>query len=72
MPWGVVIYGDEERNHDQLSIPVVPRSEVIDEIINTVIHNAHPTHDGAWALANLEVTLAILESSRTQKEITLK
>jgi phthalate 4,5-cis-dihydrodiol dehydrogenase len=72
MPWGVVIYGDEERNHDQLSIPVVPRSEVIDEIINTVNHNTYPIHDGAWALANLEVTLAILESSRTQKEITLK
>lgn len=72
MPWGVAIYSNDEHLENRLNIPLVPRSEVIDEIVNAIYYNVPPTHDGNWALANLEVSLAILESAKNREEITLK
>jgi phthalate 4,5-cis-dihydrodiol dehydrogenase len=72
MPWGVTIYSNNEHFEDRLSTPSVPRSEVIDELINAICFNVPPTHDGNWALANLEVSLAILESAKNSEEINLK
>jgi len=37
-----------------------------------VIEGRAPLHDGAWALATTEVCLAILESARERREITLR
>ena len=72
MPWGVAIYNNGEYIEDRLSKPPVPRSEVIDEITDAIFYNILPTHDGNWALANLEVSLAILESAKNKVEINLK
>ena len=72
MPWGVAIYSNDEHIENRLSPPIVPRSEVVDEVINAIFYNVPPTHDGNWALANLEVSLAILESAKNRKEISLK
>ena len=72
MPWGVAIYNNDEYIEDTLSPPSVPRSEVIDEITDAICYNISPTHDGNWALANLEVSLAILESAKNKSEISLK
>jgi phthalate 4,5-cis-dihydrodiol dehydrogenase len=72
MPWGVAIYSNDEHLENRLNVPLVPRSEVIDEIVNAIYYNVPPTHDGNWALANLEVSLAILESAKNREEITLK
>ena len=47
-------------------------SNTIDELVNAIYYNVPPTHDGNWALANLEVSLAILESAKNREEITLK
>ena len=71
-PWGVAIYNNDEYIEDRLSKPSVPRSEVIDEITDAIFYNILPTHDGKWALANLEVSLAILESAKNKVEINLK
>ena len=72
MPWGVKIYGNNRREENKLNNPAVPRSEVIDEIINVVCYDLPPSHDGNWALSNLEVCLAILESAKNAKEVALK
>ena len=72
MPGGVMIYGDNERIKAALPPPKVPREEVIDELVNAVYIGKKPFHDGAWALANLEVCLALIESAKKQKEINLK
>jgi phthalate 4,5-cis-dihydrodiol dehydrogenase len=71
LPSGVMLYGDHEQGLDALAPPQVPRSEVIDELYEAVVHGRVPLHSGEWAMATLEVCLAILRSAREQKEILL-
>lgn len=71
LPTGVMIYGDAEQRFDPLPPPVVPRVEVIDELYDSVIHRRPPLHSGEWALATLEVCLAMLQSARARQEVML-
>jgi phthalate 4,5-cis-dihydrodiol dehydrogenase len=71
MPTGVMIYGDAEARLDALPMPRVPRAEVIDELYDAIVHGRAPLHDGKWAMATLEVCLAILQSAREERDITL-
>ena len=41
------------------------------EVYDAIVHRRAPLHDGKWAMATLEVCLAILQSAREQREITL-
>lgn len=72
LPEGVWIYADGERKLEALPSPTVQRAEVVDELYAAVLENRPPLHDGAWALATTEVCLAILDSAREQREITLR
>jgi phthalate 4,5-cis-dihydrodiol dehydrogenase len=72
LPEGVWIYADGERRLEALPAPKVQRAEVIDELYAAVVEGRPPLHDGAWALATTEVCLALLESAREQREITLR
>jgi phthalate 4,5-cis-dihydrodiol dehydrogenase len=49
----------------------VPRFEVIDELVDAVLHGAKPLHDGPWARATLEICLALLTSARENREVAL-
>jgi phthalate 4,5-cis-dihydrodiol dehydrogenase len=71
MPNGVEIYQNGTLRHDPLPPPVIPRIEVIDELYQAVVGDIAPKHDGEWAMATLEVCLAILQSSREDREIRL-
>ena len=71
MPTGVMIYGDAEARLDALPMPRVPRAEVIDELYDAIVHGRAPLHDGKWAMATLEVCLAVLQSAREGRDITL-
>jgi len=71
LPTGVMVYADAERRLDPLLPPKVPRYEVIDELYAAVVEGRAPFHSGEWAMATLQVCLAILESAREGKEITL-
>jgi phthalate 4,5-cis-dihydrodiol dehydrogenase len=70
-PLGVTIYGDERIERRDLSPPAVPRFEVIDELVDAVLYHKRPLHDGPWARATLEVCLALLQSGREQRDVTL-
>ena len=70
-PHGVEIHDHTTQTVETLVNPVVPRSEVIDELVAAVTHGQPPLHSGAWACATTEVCLAILESARTQAPQTL-
>ncbi|HEX9276216.1 MAG TPA: Gfo/Idh/MocA family oxidoreductase [Casimicrobiaceae bacterium] len=72
LPTGVMIYGDAEARLESLAKPTVPRAEVVDELYDAIVHGRRALHDGRWAMATLEVCLAILESARDQREITLR
>ena len=55
----------------RLPPPGVPRAEVIDELYGAVVDGKAPLHDGAWAMATLEVVLAILRSAREGRDVAL-
>jgi len=71
LPDGVVIYGDGERRFDPLPAPRAPRVEVIDELCDAVVAGKPPLHSGRWAMATLEVCLAMLRSAREGRDIPL-
>jgi phthalate 4,5-cis-dihydrodiol dehydrogenase len=66
-----MIYGDTERRLEPLAPPAIPRVEVIDELYAAVVEGREPLHTGEWAMATLEVCLAILRSAREGKEVLL-
>jgi phthalate 4,5-cis-dihydrodiol dehydrogenase len=72
MPDGVMIYQNGTTRRDALAPPDVPRREVVDELFAAVMLDRPPSHDGAWAMATLEVCLAMLRSSREGTEVTLE
>jgi phthalate 4,5-cis-dihydrodiol dehydrogenase len=72
VPEGVMVYADAERRLEAVPVNHVPRVEVIDELYGAVVHGRTPVHGGEWAMATLEVCLAILESARTGAEVPLR
>ena len=72
MPDGVMIYQNGTARLDPLPPPEIPRAEVIDELYAAVLDGKPPLHDGAWAMATLEVCLAMLQSAREGREIALR
>jgi phthalate 4,5-cis-dihydrodiol dehydrogenase len=71
-PNGVVIYDDTVVRLDAFPAPEVARSEVLEELYDTIVLNRPPLHDGAWGLATMEVCLAMLRSANEQQEILLE
>ncbi len=71
LPNGVMIYGDEEQAFDRLPEPIVPRSEVIDELYRAIYDGAAPLHSGKWSLATMEVCHALLTSAKSSRHIFL-
>ena len=71
LPGGVMIHQNGGARLEALAAPTVPRGEVIDELYAAVVEGKPPLHDGAWAMATLEVCLAILQSSREGRDIVL-
>jgi phthalate 4,5-cis-dihydrodiol dehydrogenase len=71
-PDGVMIHGDFTERLDKVPVTAVPRAEVIDELYDAVVANHPPLHSGRWALATLEVCLAILQSAKEQRDIVLE
>jgi phthalate 4,5-cis-dihydrodiol dehydrogenase len=72
LPDGVAIYRRGEVRHEVLPPPALPRIEVIDELYDAIVQGKPPIHDGAWAMATLEVLLAILRSAREGRDIELE
>jgi phthalate 4,5-cis-dihydrodiol dehydrogenase len=72
LPAGVMIYSDSEQRLEPLPPPEVPRQEVIDELYGAVAEGRAPLHSGEWAMATLEVCLAMLRSTREAREIPLQ
>ena len=68
---GVMVYDDERQWIDELLAPEVPRAEVIDEFCDAIAGMRPAVHSGEWAMATLEVCLAMLESARTGRDVAL-
>lgn len=64
-PQGVWIDGHTNVTREALTLPLVPRSEVMDEFYNAIVHHQPVLHSGAWARATTAVSLAMLLSAQT-------
>ena len=71
LPSGIAIYGDAEKRFQPIEPPSVPRAQVIDELYAAVADGRPALHSGEWAMATMEVCLAIRQSAREHKEIAL-
>jgi phthalate 4,5-cis-dihydrodiol dehydrogenase len=73
--YGIYIY-DDEGLHD---VDVNPNREMgpsqrraeLEELYNGIVLGKPIYHDGPWGMATLEVSLAIMQSARERREITL-
>jgi phthalate 4,5-cis-dihydrodiol dehydrogenase len=70
-PNGIRIYGNDEIRDIDLSHEPRGRTAMLDELVAVVRGESEPVHDGAWGRSNLEVCLAITESSRTRSTVML-
>jgi phthalate 4,5-cis-dihydrodiol dehydrogenase len=70
-PDGLFVYSDKGRDTVALSTERSPRDLVLDEFAAAIAGKAPPIHDGRWGLANLEICLAAIESSKSGKAIEL-
>ncbi|HEY2862003.1 MAG TPA: Gfo/Idh/MocA family oxidoreductase [Casimicrobiaceae bacterium] len=70
-PTGVAVYEDDRVRFEPLPAPRVPRAEVIDELYDVIVLGRAALHGGRWAMATLEVCLAMLQSSRERTDILL-
>jgi len=70
-PNGLWIYDD----NGQREVPVEgihdERMGELDEMYDAVQHNRPVAHDGRWGMATLEVVLAIMQSGRERREISM-
>jgi phthalate 4,5-cis-dihydrodiol dehydrogenase len=72
LPSGITIYEHGAARLETLPKPDIPRAEVIGELYDAVVHGRPPLHDGPWAMATLEVCLAMLQSAREGRDIALQ
>ncbi len=69
---GVEVFADAQRSFEPIAAPAVPRSEVIDELFDAVVHGRAPLHSGQWARATTEVCLAILAAAASHSSQPLR
>ncbi|WP_211176949.1 Gfo/Idh/MocA family protein [Pseudonocardia acidicola] len=70
-PNGLRVYGDERVTEIPLAGEEVGRTAMLSEVADAVRTGSAAEHDGRWGLANLEVCLALVDSSRTRSEVFL-
>ncbi len=70
LPDRVEIHADAACRIEMLPPPDLPRGAVLDAF-HAAIHGAPVVQSGVWGMATLEVCLAILQSGREGREITL-
>ena len=70
-PGGLRIYGDEESRDIPIGTETDGRHGIVDQLYEAVINGRHPSADGPWGKATLEVLLAVFESARARQEVFL-
>jgi phthalate 4,5-cis-dihydrodiol dehydrogenase len=66
-----MVYGDDARWSVPLEPGVTGRDLMIAELYDAVVNGKPPLHSCRWARATLEVSLAVLESARTRRDVLL-
>ena len=72
VPHGVIVDSDSEHGLRPLAPPRAPRLQVLAELCEAIWSENAPLHSGEWGLATLEASLAILQSARERRAISLQ
>ena len=70
-PRGVELINDEGVQFIAAAVPQIARSEVIDELWAAARNDVPPMHDGVWSRGTVEACLALLESARDRRDVSL-
>jgi predicted dehydrogenase len=68
---GLLVYGEAGVQELPLARELRGRAAELMDLYNGVVYDKPIFHDGHWGKATLEVCLAMIESARTHREITL-
>ena len=71
VPEGLAVHTREGTTIVPVSAERSPRELLLDELQEAIDGIRAPLHDGPWALASLEVCLAVMESGRSGREVAL-
>ena len=72
VPEGLEIHTREGVRTVPIAVDRSPRELLLDELHAAIAGIQAPVHDGAWALASLELCLGAMESARLEVEVALK
>jgi phthalate 4,5-cis-dihydrodiol dehydrogenase len=72
MPTSIIVYGEENVKEVPLPVEETGRDRLVGQFYDAVVNNVAPSHDGRWGKATLEVSLAVMQSAREGREVTLK
>lgn len=70
-PGGLYVYDDEGMHEEPVEGLHDERMAELDEMYNAILEHRPVHHDGRWGMATLEVILAMLQSAKEGKEISL-
>ncbi len=70
-PQGLLVYGDDGVEEIPVAGRNASRNSELQELYEAVVEDRPVYHDGRWGMATLEVCLAIMQSARDRREITL-
>lgn len=71
-PGGILVYDENGREEIILANDKTPRDLVLAEFADAILGRKPPVHTGKWGLANLEICLAAMQSSRQGQELPLR
>jgi phthalate 4,5-cis-dihydrodiol dehydrogenase len=71
-PEGLAVHTREGVSTIAVPVDRSPRDLLFEELHDAITGRRAPLHDGAWALATLELCLAAMESSRSGREVALE
>lgn len=70
-PRGLWVYDDDGKREIEVEKAALRGEAEFEEMYQAAVHGKRAIHDGRWGEATHEVTLAIMESARTGREIFL-
>ena len=71
-PDGLLVYDNRGTREVDLTGEPSGVHAMLDELCEAIAHDRPAPHDGLWATATMEASLAILESARSRSEVQLK
>lgn len=71
-PTGLLVHSVEGMREVAVPLDRGPRDRVLDELHAAITGRMLALHDGRWGLANLELCIAAIESSRSGREVVVR